>query len=179
MALTIQDVEKLQNKHPDLRFELWDGEIIVMSPSDYASDEIGTSFATLLSHWVRPRKLGRITGSSAGFRMPNGDLVAPDAAFVIAEKLRESPRSYADLVPDLVVEVKSSSDSVKRQKAKVERFIERGSLYGVLIDPGKHTVTIYRRGADPVVLLDGDTLAVPDLLPGWEISVSELWPLVF
>lgn len=179
MSLTIQDLEKLQSEHPDLRFELWDGEVIVMSPSDYASDEIGTSFATLLSNWVKPRRLGRVTGSSAGFRMPNGDLVAPDAAFVSAEKLRESPRSYADLVPDLVVEVKSSTDSVKRQKAKVERFLELGSLCGVLIDPDKHTVTIYHPDADPVVLLDGDTLTVPDLLPGWEILVSALWPLVF
>ena len=67
--------------------------------------------------------------------MPNGDLVAPDVAFVRAEQLRESPRSYADLVPDMVVEVKSSTDSVKRQKAKLERFIERGSSYGILIDP--------------------------------------------
>jgi len=179
MPLTIQDLEKLQKQHPNLRFELWDGEIIAMSPSDYASDEIGTSFAALLSNWVRPRRLGRVTGSSAGFRMPNGDLVAPDAAFVRAEKLRESPRSYVDLVPDLVVEVKSSTDSVKRQQAKVSRFMERGAICGVLIDPDKHTVTIYRQGADPVVLVDGDTLVVPDLLPGWEILVSELWPLVF
>ena len=123
MSLTIQDLEKLQSEHSHLQFELWDGEIIVMSPCDYASDEIGTSFATLLSNWVKPRRLGRVTGSSAGFTMPNGDLVAPDAAFVRAEKLRESPRSYADLVPDLVAEVKSSTDSVKRQTAKVERFI--------------------------------------------------------
>lgn len=179
MSLTIQDLEKLQSEHPNLKFELWDGEIIVMSPSDYASKEIDTSFATLLSNWVRPRRLGRVTGSSAGFTMPSGDLLAPDVAFVRAEKLRESPRSYADLLPDLVVEVKSSTDSIKRQKAKVERFIEHGSLCRVLIDPDKHIVTIYRADVDPVVLVDGDTLAVPDLLPGWEILVCDLWTPVF
>lgn len=179
MSLTITDLEKLQSEHPDLQFELWDGEIIIMSPSDYASDEVGSTLVARLFNWVRPRGLGRVTGSSAGFTMPNGDLVAPDVAFVTAEKLRQSPRSYANLVPDLVVEVKSSTDSVKRQKAKVERFMELGAQVGIMIDPDKHTVTIYRPGAEPIILGDGDTLTIPQLLPGWEIQVTDLWPLVF
>jgi hypothetical protein len=29
------------------------------------------------------------------------------------------------------------------------------------------------------VLGDGDVLTLPDLLPGWEVAVSELWPLRF
>ena len=179
MSLTITDLEKLQSEHPDLRFELWDGEIILMSPSDYVSDEVGSNLVALLSNWVRPRRLGRVTGSSAGFRMPNGDLVAPDVAFVLSEKLKESPRAYAEIVPDLVVEVKSSTDSLKRQQAKLQRFIEWGAQVGILINPDKHTVTIYRPGADPVELRDGDTLAIPELLPDWEILVTDLWPLVF
>ena len=69
MSLTIQDLEKLQSEHPDLQFELWDGEIIVMSPSDYASEEIGTSFATLLNNWVKPRRLGRVTLLASGCPM--------------------------------------------------------------------------------------------------------------
>jgi Uma2 family endonuclease len=111
--------------------------------------------------------------------MPNGDLVAPDVAFVSAVQLRESPRAYADTVPELVVEVKSSTDSLKKLQAKLERFLEMGSRVGVLIDPDKHAVKIYRPGAEPVELGDGDTLAFPDILPGWEIQVTDLWPLVF
>ncbi len=29
------------------------------------------------------------------------------------------------------------------------------------------------------VLGDGDILTMPELLPGWEVAVSDLWPLVF
>ena len=71
MSLNIQDLEKFQAEHPDYRMELVDGSIIVMSPSGYESDEVATEFARLLGNWVRPRKLGRVTGSSAGFILPN------------------------------------------------------------------------------------------------------------
>lgn len=165
MSLAIADLEKLQSEHPELQFELRDGEIIVMSPSDYASEEIGGTLLALLLNWVKPRCLGRVTGSSAGFRMPNSDLVAPDVAFVSADKLRESPRTYAEIVPDLIVEIKSSTDSVKKLKTQIEKFLEVGVKIGVFIDPDQRTITIYRPDSEPVELKDGDRLTFPDLLP--------------
>ncbi|MEQ9000317.1 MAG: Uma2 family endonuclease [Coleofasciculus sp. B1-GNL1-01] len=39
-SLTIKDLEKLQVQHPHYRMELIGGEIIVMSPSGYESDEV-------------------------------------------------------------------------------------------------------------------------------------------
>jgi Uma2 family endonuclease len=41
--------------------------------------------------------------------------------------------------------------------------------------PDKLTLSVYRRDRDPVVLKDGETLTLPDLLPGWELTVSDLW----
>lgn len=50
---------------------------------------------------------------------------------------------------------------------------------GILIDPDKCTVTIYRPAAEPVILRDGDIISIPELLPGWEVPVAELWPIEF
>ncbi|NEP62553.1 MAG: Uma2 family endonuclease, partial [Symploca sp. SIO2G7] len=36
-------------------------------------------------------------------------------------------------------------------------------------------VEIYRPGEEVVVLGDGDVLSIPDLLPGFEVAVSDLW----
>ncbi|WP_413200297.1 Uma2 family endonuclease, partial [Nostoc piscinale] len=63
---TIADLEQLQAEHPEWQMELVDGSILVMGPSDYISEEIGAELIRLLGNWVRPRKLGRVTGSSAG-----------------------------------------------------------------------------------------------------------------
>ena len=46
---------------------------------------------------------------------------------------------------------------------------------GILVNPEKHTVEIYRPNEDVVVLGDGDVLTIPDLLPGWEVAIADLW----
>jgi len=72
MQLNIKDLEKLQEvlaeKHLDYQLEMVDGKIIVMGLSDYVSEEIIATFARLLGNWVVTRRLGRVTGSSAGFK---------------------------------------------------------------------------------------------------------------
>lgn len=174
-TLTRKDLEKLQREHPEYRMELVDGKIIIMSPSGYESDEIAATVTAQLWNWVRPRKLGRVTGSSAGFDLPNSNVQAPDVSFVLASKLRRSPSSYAELAPDLMVEVKSPSDTLKSLRDKIKHFLSQGTKVGILIIPEKHTVEIYRPDQDVVVLGDDDVLTIPDLLPGFEVALVDLW----
>lgn len=55
----------------------------------------------------------------------------------------------------------------------------RTAIVGRLIDPDKHNVTVYRPTGEAVVLTDGDVLAIPELFPGWEVPIIELWPIEF
>ena len=181
--LTVAHLEQLQailsEAHLDYQLELVDGKIIVTGPSDIVSSEIGLEFGRLLLNWVKPRKLGRVFESSGGFILPNSNLTAPDVSFVLAARLKQSKRYFAELVPDLVVEIKSQCDRLKPLRDKIVAFIENGAKVGILIDPDKHTVTIYTPTAEPVVLRDGDMISIPELLPGWEVPVIELWPIEF
>ncbi|MEG3929564.1 MULTISPECIES: Uma2 family endonuclease [unclassified Microcoleus] len=181
--LTVADLEQLQGilseAHLDYQLELVDGKIILMGPSDIVSSEIGAELVSLLRNWVKPRKLGRVFESSGGFILPNSNLTAPDVSFVIADRLKQSKRYFAELVPDLVVEIKSQSDRLKPLREKILSFIELGAKVGILIDPDKRTVTIYTPQTEPVVLRDGDMISIPELLPGWEVAVTELWPIDF
>lgn len=179
MSLTLADLEQLQTDHPEWQMELVEGSIIVMGPCDYISDEIGTRLSRFLGNWIDPRRLGRVTGSSAGFILPNSDLRAPDVSFVRAEKLRRSQRDFVELVPDLVVEIKSTTDRIKPFEEKVKSFISLGTQVGILIDPDRLTLTVYRSEGAPQVFQDGDILTSPELFPGWELPISDLWPPVF
>jgi Uma2 family endonuclease len=195
---TVTDLEQLQTEHPEWQMELVDGSMLVMGLSDYESEEIISEFARLLANWVRPQRLGRVTGSSAGFILPSledveeadklkRNLRAPDVSFVRADRLKRTKRDFVELVPDLIVEVKSKSESpsdtlcdrIKTLQEKIQLFLQLGSSVGILIDPDELTLTVYRLNQEPIILQDNDKLTLPDLLPGWELTVSELWPPVF
>lgn len=175
MSLTVKDLEKLQELIPEYRMELVDGEVIVMSPSGYESEEITTRISSKLFDHVDKNRLGRVTGSNAGFILPNSDVRAPDVSFVLAERLRKSPRSFAELAPDLMFEVKSPTDNLKKLREKIDSFLGQGTTIGVLIHPEQRWIEIRRVGQEPVTLRDGDVLSVPDILPDWELRVEEVW----
>ncbi|NET02509.1 MAG: Uma2 family endonuclease [Sphaerospermopsis sp. SIO1G1] len=182
-TMTINDVEKLQNAINaaglDYDVELENGSISIMGPSDIVSSEIGILFSRLLANWVYPRRLGRVFDSAGGFILPDSNLTAPDVSFVRAARLRQSPRYFGELVPDLVVEIKSQSDRIKILEKKVLNFINLGAVVGILIDPDEETVTVYHDQTEPVVFKNNDILTISELLPGWEVPISELWPPIF
>ncbi|MBE9217691.1 Uma2 family endonuclease [Dolichospermum flos-aquae] len=181
--MTIKDVEKLQTAINDAGLdydvELTNGRISIVGPSDIVSSEIAILFSRLLANWVYPRRLGRVFDSAGGFILPDSNLTAPDVSFVSAARLRQSPRYFGELVPDLVVEIKSQSDRIKTLKNKILNLIKLGAVIGILIDPDEETVTVYRSQGEAIVFHNGDILTLPELFPGWELAVSELWPPIF
>ncbi|MEZ4829606.1 MAG: Uma2 family endonuclease [Bacteroidia bacterium] len=66
-----------------------------------------------LGFWNRKEKLGKVFDSSGGFRLPNGAMKAPDAAWVQKERweklTREEQKKFPPLCPDFVIELRSES----------------------------------------------------------------------
>lgn len=44
-----------------------------------------------------------------------------------------------------------------------------------MVDPRTRTMEVYRPQQEKVILQDSDTLTVPELLPGWELAVADVW----
>jgi Uma2 family endonuclease len=183
LIMTIKDVEQVQTAFSeaglDYDVELTNGRISIVGPSDIVSSEISSRLIAFLFAWVNPRRLGRVFDSAGGFILPDSNLTAPDVSFVRAARLRQSPRYFGELVPDLVVEIKSQSDRIKPLVTKILNFITLGAVIGILIDPDEETVTVYRHQGEPSIFNNGDILTLPELFPGWELAISELWPPIF
>lgn len=177
MTLTVEDLKHFQQQHPNYRLELVDGAIIVMSPSGFESDEIAAEIIAQLRNWVRPRKLGRVAASSAGYILPNAtsDTRAPDASFIKADRMRRTTEDFATLVPDLIFEVRSKTDNLNTLRAKIAQFLDLGTTVGALVDYHTQTIEVHRQQGETVVLKNGDRFMVPELLPGWEMEVSSIW----
>jgi Uma2 family endonuclease len=156
-------------------FLLYHKKLLQEVSSGYESEEVATRVATFMNAWVIPRKIGRVAGSNAGFNVPGLGIRAPDVSFVLAERLRRAPKSFAQLIPDLMVEVKSPTDKLKELEDKIESFLRLGTKVGILLNLETRTVKVYHLGEETVTLQDGDVLTVPELLLSWEVPVTDLW----
>ncbi len=72
-------------------------------------------------------------------------------------------------------EVKSKTDPLSKLRQKIQDFLALGTQVGVLVDPLSRTMEVYRLGVEKEVLRDGDVLTMPELLPGWEFAVADIW----
>jgi Uma2 family endonuclease len=93
--------------------------------------------------------------------------------------MRRSPRGFAQLAPDLAVEVKSPSDSVEALQAKLTDFLNQGTQVGILIHPEERWLEVYRLGQPPVRFTGDCLFTLPDLFPDWTLNLSEIWPPEF
>lgn len=155
-------------------------EYLPQTTTDFTSGAVSTRFCALLSNWVEPHKLGYVVANGAGFQLSNGDVLAPQISFFSRERLKPVPRTYPQLVPNLVVEIKSAFDRLTLIQEKVMGFLEIGVEVALLINPDYRTVAVYNRHQKQMIttLTDDDKLNFPELLPGWSVSVSQLWPAV-
>lgn len=101
---------------------------------------------------------------------------APDAGWIAPEQLAELPppgqRHHAiPFAPKFVAEIRSRSDSLESQQAKMEEWLASGAALGWLIDPLLRQVHIYRPGVPVVVLDNPETVSGDAVLPGFVFAV--------
>ena len=129
--------------------------------------------------WRNAGELGEAFDSSTGFILPNGATRAPDASWVSGERWQaltpEQKKTFANICPDFVVELRSSSDTLKSLQDKMREYIDNGALLGWLIDPQQRRVEIYRAGKDVDVLENPAQLSGEDVLLGFVLNLHRVW----
>ena len=82
---------------------------------------------------------------------------------------------YAEIAPDLVVEVLSPHDVFPKVLRKVQQYLKAGVVLIWVVVPEDRSVTIYRPGYDAIILTEKETLKGEDVLPGFECAVADLF----
>ena len=156
------------------------GELEIMPPTDEPSDVHENRTSSKVYLWDEEQGFpGVPTGPTAAYRLPNGSLRVPDAAWTAISNVRArddgEPRGRP-YCPDFVVEIRSTSQrSLSPLLDKMQEYMDNGAKLGWLIDPLERTVRIYRAGmAEPELLDDAETLDGEDALPGFVFAVREL-----
>jgi Uma2 family endonuclease len=166
-------------------YELVRGRLRELNVSTESS-RVGGKVFSRLEHYCEAHPVGWAFPADTGFRCfatdptdPNR-VRKPDAAFVSFASLPVSAYSregFCEAVPDIAVEVVSPNDLAREVDGERGEWLRAGVKEVWIIYPDTRTVQVYRAVSGPAFLEELDTLAAPDLLPGFAVPVADLFRL--
>ncbi len=172
---------ELCQANQDLRIELTaTGEVIIMPPTHSWTGKQNSGLNGQLWAWNDQTGLGIVFDSSTGFTLPNGAVRSPDVSWVSKERWGvlseiQQKEEFSPLSPDFVIELRSSSDSLKKLREKMQEYLDNGVRLGWLIETTKKQVEISRLGQDVEVLESPTTLSGEAVLPGFVLDLNKIW----
>ena len=176
---TLYTADDLWRMPGDEPWELWNGELRKEPSAGGTASVLAQWIGALLVMWVRPRRLGAVTGADGSYILTRDPdtVVVPDVAFVRWERLpgRRIPDGYIPVPPDLAVEVISPPDrpgEISRKQA-IYRRAEVPLVWWV--DPRKRTVAVQRAGQAVEELGEAAELDGGEVLPGFRVAVAEIF----
>lgn len=173
---TLQDVVEVRARK-DARCELLEG-VLVEKPRSYEASQLAMFLGGLLTAFVRAGNLGIVTDAQGSLEIMAGLVRIPDVAFTSWGRMpgrRRPPQPIPNLVPDLVVEVLSPSNTPGEMAARRGDYFNAGTRLFWEVDPVGRTVVVYTSLTQSSTLAVGDTLDGAPALPGFTLPLAELF----
>ncbi|MFL6195403.1 MAG: Uma2 family endonuclease [Thermoanaerobaculia bacterium] len=167
-------------RRPDLEpCELIDGRVVPRMPTGNKHADLESELNMRLRLYGKESKRGRAVGGEAGIYIRrNPDTVrAADVAFISKERdLQPEAMGFLEVAPELVVEILSPDHRSGRLDEKLRDYFSAGVQVVWVVDPEKRRVLIHRSPSDVAVLDERQSLTDEELLPGFSLPLSELFP---
>jgi Uma2 family endonuclease len=176
LGMTAEELFEL----PDdgMRHELVEGELRTMTRAGFEHGRAAARILARLLEHVEERDLGAVLAAETGFvvhRDPD-TVRAPDVAFVATERLPPAATGgFAELAPDLVVEVVSPSDRASEVASKAAMWLDAGVRLVWVVDPQARQATVHHPGGRDRVLRNDGVLDGEDVLPGFRLPLMSIF----
>jgi Uma2 family endonuclease len=164
----------------DLRIERnAQGELIIMPPTGGDTSERNAEIIIQLGSWAKRNGEGSSFDSSGGFRLNNGAVRSPDAAWVKRSRLSaltaEERQKFLPLCPEFIIELRSPTDSLDVLREKMQEYVDNDAQLAWVIDPEQKRVYVYRPGEPGQELNQPEKISGHPLLSGFELDLREIW----
>lgn len=137
------------------RYELYDGEAIVVPAPNLWHQRVVTNLVELLKDYER-RAGGTVVVAPFDIVLSEHDVLQPDVVFFgPAKRSLLDPLEAAYIVPDLAVEVLSRSTERRDRGRKMDLLARYGLPEYWLIDPGARSLEGYVNRGDARLMLAG------------------------
>jgi Uma2 family endonuclease len=166
--------------HSNRLCELVD-QTLVEKPMGTLESCLAGDLIRLLGNFVAEHDLGILTAPDGTLRLMPGLVRLPDVAFISWNQLpsRKYPNEpIASLIPELAVEVLSDSNTRGEMERKLKEYFLAGSQVVWLVDPESRTVDVHTAPDRFVSLHEGDVLDGGNVLPGFRLSLEQLFARV-
>jgi Uma2 family endonuclease len=162
---------------PGKRTELVRGRLVVRDLVGVRHSVVAAKLVTALSIWVARHPIGFVLAGYPGFVLERDpDTVrGPDVAFVRANRgLIDTAAGFAELAPDLAIEVRSPSDRLGALEEKVRQWLAAGTRLVWVIEPERRLARVFRPDGSSDRPHAADVLDGEDVLPGFSLKLSEV-----
>ena len=143
----------------------------------YPHNVLQLGLANALNTFAQPKGLGE-----AGVEVRavfGGSSPVQDVSFFVAERVpqygRKQMPSVINYPPDISVEILSPGQRSARVRRKIRHSLKHGSKLGWLVDMFLEEIAVLRPGRRAQILKVGDDLSGEDVLPGFSISLEEIF----
>lgn len=175
-AATVADVVDV-DVHQNRLCELVDG-ILVEKPMGFRESLIAAQLIQKMRSFVEERDLGVVSAPDGMLQLRDDLVRMPDVAFLAWHRFpgRKIPSDPAPQVaPDLAVEVLSPTNTRREMEHKRAEYFAAGTRLVWQIDPDARRAEVFTSPTNSTVILDDGELDGGDVLPGFRISLIQLF----
>jgi len=170
---TATEADAIVNEH----CELIDG-VLVEKAMGFPESRIGQVIAWYLELWLAQSKLGFVIGDGAMTRMQSGNMRIPDVGVTLWSRVggNEVPGDQiSGVVPDIAIEVLSPGNTEREIERKRLEFFSSGTEQVWIVRPRTHTIDVWTSASQMTVLSLTDIVNGSPVLPGFQLSVREVF----
>lgn len=158
-------------------YELIDG-VLVEKAMGWRESLIAMALGRYISGFVLTDNLGLVSGPDGFFKILKTQVRGPDVAFTSWDRLPGGKVPQApvpELVPDLAIEILSEGNTYGEMARKRREYFHAGVRQVWMIDLDERTVAVYSDITQYELFDETQSLSGGDILPGLQISLSELF----
>jgi Uma2 family endonuclease len=177
-SATVKDVIRHRDGPHRRLVELIDGTLVEKAMG-YAESLVASKLVRLLGTFAEDvHKLGVVTGPDGTIKVLQKLVRIPDVAFVAWDRFpnRQVPLAKVpEVVPNLAVEVLSKGNTPREMERKLKEYFLAGVDLVWFVNPDARAVRVFTSPEDSTLLGEKDTLSGGAVLPGFAVSVADLF----
>lgn len=159
--------------------ELIDGEIVQKPMPNEDHGTLVAELIRLIGNYLTTSREGRVLTEVRHAERGDDWVYLPDINVALGK--RSTPtgsRGPVERMVDFAIEVLSPDDRTSRVLRRIDLYLRSGTRLLWIVDPENRSITVYRRGEQPVSHYAPDVIDAQPVLSSFELDIADLFTVL-